>query len=63
MLRGTTTFTCDKCGNKFEAPNMEYMAVALTMPQPCPECGSRHTYPKRFFGLNKAQYIAIWDKE
>lgn len=63
MLRGTTTFTCDKCGNKFTALDLEWNATTLSMPQPCPECGSRHTYPRSLFGLNKSQYKKIWEKE
>lgn len=61
MLRGKTTFTCDECGNKFEGPDIEWAATVYTVPQPCPKCGSRHTYPKSLFGLNKTMYKKIWE--
>lgn len=61
MLRGTTTFTCDKCGHKFKGPDFEFHAMVWTTPQPCPKCGSYHTYPKQLFGLNKIWYTKIWE--
>lgn len=39
MLRGTTTFKCEKCGHKFVGPDMELEATVLTAPLTCPECG------------------------
>lgn len=34
MLRGTTLFKCTECGKRFMAPDVEYMATTLSMPQP-----------------------------
>jgi len=45
MLRGITKFTCDDCGNKFMALDMEWNATVFTAPARCPKCGSMHTYP------------------
>jgi hypothetical protein len=36
MLLGYTIFTCDDCGKRFVAPNIEYLATALSMPMQCP---------------------------
>lgn len=44
MYRGTTTFTCDNCGNRFLAPDIEWNMTIFSVPQPCPKCGSLHTY-------------------
>ncbi|MCC8177111.1 MAG: zinc ribbon domain-containing protein [Bacteroidales bacterium] len=59
MLRGITTFRCHECGHRFEAPDIEWQATALTTPQPCPRCGSRHTRPASSFWLTPA-YKSIW---
>lgn len=61
MFRGFTTFTCDNCGNKFRGMDTEYAATVYTTPKRCPNCGSIHTYPKSFFGLNKVIYKKIWE--
>lgn len=60
MFRGYIKFTCDDCGNKFWGPDIEYMATVWSWPQPCPKCGSKHTYPRSFLGLNKGLYKNIW---
>lgn len=60
MLRGFTNFTCDKCGNKFMGPDMEFSATIWTCPVRCPKCGSKHTYPRTLFGANKVFYKKIW---
>lgn len=38
MMRGYTWFRCPVCGTKFEAPDIELLATATTMPQHCPKC-------------------------
>ncbi len=68
MLRGTTLFICDECGNKFTAPDIEYMATVFSAPQPCPKCGSSHTMPIGVgsllgkMNLQRAVYKKIWEK-
>ena len=60
MFRGMTTFVCDNCGHKFKGMDIEWCATALSQPMKCPNCGSYHTYPDSFFGLNKFVYRNIW---
>lgn len=66
MVFGKTLFICDECGNKFIAPNAEYMAMAFSMPVPCTKCGSNHTMPASVFSLlgklnpQRAMYRKIW---
>lgn len=40
MLRGTTKFKCEACGNVFESFDMEDVMTAGTMPMRCPKCGA-----------------------
>lgn len=63
MLRGTTTFVCDNCGNKFKALNIEWQTTVLSQPAKCPKCGSYHTMPD--YGwlmktITKSEYRKIW---
>ncbi len=61
MLRGMTLFKCTQCGEKFKAPDVEYMATALSMPQPCPKCGSLQTRPAGLLGrLSEGAYRKVW---
>ena len=61
MLRGMTLFKCTQCGEKFKAPDVEYMASALSMPQPCPKCGSLQTRPAGLLGrLSEGAYRKVW---
>ncbi len=60
MLRGTTTFVCDNCGNKFKGMDIEWMATAFSQPMKCPQCGSCHTRPSSLFGSNRSVYKEIW---
>lgn len=61
MLRGMTTFVCDKCGHKFKGMDIEWRATAFSQPQKCPKCGSMHTRPAGLFSsLNKLTYRMIW---
>lgn len=60
MLRGTTLFKCHKCGKTFKAPDIEYNASTLSAPQPCPTCGSHHTYPAKHMILGPVLYRDIW---
>ena len=61
MYRGVTTFTCGECNNKFRGPDFEFMATIFTTPQPCPRCGSKHTYPRNLFSLNRSLHKKIWE--
>ena len=58
MLRGKTLFKCTECGKHFIAPDIEYCATVLSVPQKCPKCGSMHTRP---FGSSNATYKQIWE--
>lgn len=60
MIRGTKTFVCDDCGHKFKGMDIEWCATALSQPLKCPNCGSYHTCPDSFLGLNKIIYRNIW---
>lgn len=61
MLRGMTLFKCTQCGERFQAPDVEYMATALSMPQPCPKCGSLQTRPAGLLGrLSEGAYRKVW---
>ena len=60
MIRGTKTFVCDDCGHKFKGMDIEWCATALSQPLKCPNCGSYHTCPDSFLGLNKSAYRNIW---
>lgn len=60
MIRGTRTFVCDDCGHKFKGMDIEWCATALSQPLKCPNCGSYHTCPDSFLGLNKIIYRNIW---
>ena len=64
MVNGITEYKCDKCGNHFLAPDTEFHGSALSVPMPCPQCGSWHCYPNRFgIGwLNRRSYVKIWKK-
>ena len=65
MFRGFTTFKCTKCGKRFIAPGIEYMATAYSTPQPCLRCGSIRTRPAglfpSIFGGN-SDYKWIWER-
>lgn len=69
MLLGSTIFTCDDCGKRFIAYDIEYLATSLSVPMPCPECGSMHTMPGIMSGVlnfRRPLYQKIWkemDKE
>ena len=52
MVRGTTTFKCEACGNVFEGLDIEDNATAGTMPVRCPKCGA-HCLPKRVGWLSR----------
>ena len=60
MFRGMKTFVCDNCGHKFEGMDIEWRATFLSQPMKCPNCGSYHTCPGSFLGLNKRIYRNIW---
>lgn len=62
MLRGMTLFKCTECGKRFIASDVEYMATAMSNPQPCPKCKSHRTRPSRLVGGFDSQYKVIWDK-
>ncbi len=58
MLRGTCTFKCDNCGEKFIGLDIECNAMIFSAPVKCPHCGSMHTRP-RF--SSKGVYEKIWE--
>lgn len=62
MFRGFRKFRCSKCGKRFIAPDFEYCATALSMPQKCPQCGSMRTRPVGFTLFGNSIYKTIWDK-
>lgn len=63
MYRGKITFRCTECGEKFKAPDIEYHATALSMPQPCPKCNSIRTIPFTLFSfMSKSMYKDIWEQ-
>lgn len=62
MIRGTTIFKCNDCGKVFKAPDIEYLATVYSCPQPCPSCGSDHSYPV-FQRFRKRAYVGIGNHE
>ena len=48
MTRGTTLFICTQCKKVFLAPDIEYGAMAFSVPMPCERCGSIRTLPMKF---------------
>lgn len=61
MYRGIKTFQCARCGERFKAPDVEYMASALSMPQAYPRCGSLRTRPAGLLGrLADGTYRKVW---
>ena len=59
MYRGIIKFVCNDCGNKFKAPDIEWLATIYSVPQPCP-----NTRPDRslnFLGLlDYFTYKRLW---
>ena len=51
MYRGIIKFVCNDCGNKFKAPDIEWLATIYSVPQPCPKCGGMHTRPDRCLNI------------
>lgn len=62
MIRGITTFKCHECGKRFKAPDMELNGTVLSVPQPCPVCGSRHSYPAINVLSGPRLYRDVWKK-
>ncbi len=60
MLRGSATFVCDNCGNKFKGPDFEWQCTVFTAPVKCPNCNSWHTSPKYCRLLYRNIYRDIW---
>lgn len=62
MQRGTILFKCTECGNHFKAPDIEWMATTMSVPQRCPECHSIKTRPSRLVSIlsTDAMYEKIW---
>jgi len=60
MVRGTTLFRCSKCGKLFLAPDIEYGATVLSVPQHCKRCSSIRTLPLLNL-LFISIYKKIWD--
>lgn len=61
MIRGTTRFQCTECGERFIAPDIEYMATVFSVPQKCPKCQSYHTMPTGAL-FQKTVYKKIWEQ-
>ena len=51
MVRVIIKFVCNDCGNKFKAPDIEWLATIYSVPQPCPKCGGMHTRPDRCLNI------------
>lgn len=63
MYRGKKLFKCTECEETFRAPDIEYNATTLSVPQPCPHCGSIRTMPWGLLSfLTKSTYEDIWDE-
>lgn len=62
MIRGTITFKCEECGEKFKGLDIEYMATVFSVPQQCPKCKSYHTMPAGIF-TDKSIYRKIWENQ
>ncbi len=69
MIRGYMNFRCDDCNNTFRALDIEYGATVISVPIPCPNCNSRHTYAPNWrllgfypFGNNREVYKRIWER-
>ena len=69
MIRGYINFRCDNCNNTFRALDIEYEATAMSVPMPCPNCNSRHTYIPSLsifgfypFGNDRDMYKKIWEE-
>ena len=45
MIHGTILFIYTKCKKVFLAPDIEYGAMAFSVPMPCERCGSIRTLP------------------
>lgn len=58
MIRGKIPFRCTDCHKVFIGLDIEWQATALSMPVPCPKCGSKHTLPLL---ASKDEYERIWD--
>lgn len=67
MFRGNIKFKCTHCENVFKAPDLEYNCTALSVPQPCLNCGSRRTLPQQaivkilWFAPSYGVYRQIWN--
>ena len=64
MVRGTTLFKCTECGNHFTAPDIEWMATTMSVPQRCPKCHSIRTRPSRLASVlsSDSMYEKIWQE-
>lgn len=69
MIRGYINFRCNDCNNTFRAINIEYGATVMSVPMPCPNCNSRHTYPLCWYilgfyplGNKREVYKRIWER-
>ena len=57
MIRGTTLFICTECKKVYLAPDVEYRAMAYSVPIPCERCGSMHTMPLRLSIFSKSDEL------
>lgn len=69
MIRGYMNFRCDDSNNTFRALDIEYGATTMSVPTPCPNCNSHHTYPHSWhilgfypLGNKRDIYKKIWEE-
>lgn len=57
MIRGTTLFICTQCKKAYLAPDVEYHAMAHSVPMPCERCGGMRTMPLRLSIFSKSDEL------
>lgn len=57
MIRGTTLFICTQCKKVYLAPDVEYHAMAHSVPMPCERCGGMRTMPLRLSIFSKSDEL------
>ena len=57
MIRGTTLFICTECKKVYLAPDVEYHAMAHSVPMPCERCGGMRTMPLRLSIFSKSDEL------
>lgn len=64
MMRGFTIMKCTECGNRFQAPDIEFCATVYSLPCHCPKCGSIRTKPSHLFdsASDTKFYEKVWEQ-